>query len=500
MQWPDWITDTTTQWAVGVIFVPLLAFVIKKIFFTSLAKASDDSVSISDDSNENTIHSNNPTYKAKRDIYIHHNNGIPQKVVDRLEELLESKDIAIQDKDSKLREMACQFKELEERLAEQAKDNIVASKARELLQEGDIDGAQALFAHSLEQNMQLVSRQRKQAASDAFDLASIFELKLEYDEAESYFSQAVSLAPDNSHYLNSYGLLLKTKGDYGEAIRFYNMALEICINRNDYPNEASCYINLGTAWSCKGNYNKSIEYEDKGLDIFIKTLGENHPHTAECYNNLGETWRLKGDYDKAIEYSGKALAIKLKVLGHNHPSVAVSYNNLGLIWGDKGNHDKAIYFYEKSLDMSVKTLSEHDPSLAISYSNLGGAWVSKHEYKKAVELYEKALAIFLKTLGHKHPNVATAYNNLGENFRLLGQYNKSGECHEKALAIRLGLSSASHRDLAESYNSIGLLWYSKGVSDKATHYLNKALATSEAGLGNCHPITETIRKNIASIP
>jgi tetratricopeptide (TPR) repeat protein len=64
----------------------------------------------------------------------------------------------------------------------------------------------------------------------------------------------------------------------------------------------------------KGDYDKAIEYYKKSLSVKLKTLREDHPDIARSYADLGLKFLSKGDNDNAVEYFNKALAIQQKIL------------------------------------------------------------------------------------------------------------------------------------------------------------------------------------------
>ena len=149
---------------------------------------------------------NNTAVIAGRDINIHH--GVPQKVVDRLEELLQEKDIKLQDREGVIASWIQKYKELESQLASRTDD--MAKHAKSFLDDGKLEEAEQLFKQALTTDL-------KNAANNAHSLAQIKSLQLNYPEAETYYKQAVQLDPDNALYLNDLGLHLYTLGKYAEA-------------------------------------------------------------------------------------------------------------------------------------------------------------------------------------------------------------------------------------------------------------------------------------------
>ncbi len=84
-----------------------------------------------------------------------------------------------------------------------------------------------------------------------------------------------------------------------------------------HPQVAIRWNNLGGAWHAKGDYAQAIAYYEKALASDLKTFGPEHPHVARSWNNLGGAWHAKGDYDQAIAYYEKALKV-FKQLGLDH--------------------------------------------------------------------------------------------------------------------------------------------------------------------------------------
>jgi len=399
MQWPEWIKNNTTPWIIGTV-IATVAMIIPFLSFNPTPKTDDHPIQIHSDGN--MANSQKPVINGSDDA--------PQAVVDRLLKKLDNTFVALQDKNSKLQKMVRKYKVVEARLAQYSDTDDVAAKARELLQQGDLDGAEALFSQRLEKP----ASQQKQAASDAFELASIADIKLNYDKAKTHFRQAAQLEPDNSLYLSAYGSVLNALGQYGKAIEYYGKALAIDLKvlGDKHPKIASSYNNLALAWGHKGRYDKVIEYYGKALAINLEVLGDKHPKVARSYNSLGLAWDDKGQYDKAIEYYSRALTIDLGAFSDEYTNIAIRFKDFGLIWDDKGQYDKAIEYYGKALAINLEVFGDKHPMVARNYNNLALAWGHKDQYDRAIEYYGKALVIFELALGPDHPQTLSVRNNL----------------------------------------------------------------------------------------
>jgi tetratricopeptide (TPR) repeat protein len=134
--------------------------------------------------------------------------GVSAKVIEFLLKTLEEKDVAIQERDGKIKELAKKYKEIKERIDNRPSDNEFIVEAKKKLQEGDLEGAESLLLKSYNRHMEDVKAASKKAAEDAFELANLKELKIEYHEAKKYYEEAVRLDPENSVYLNDLGVIL----------------------------------------------------------------------------------------------------------------------------------------------------------------------------------------------------------------------------------------------------------------------------------------------------
>jgi tetratricopeptide (TPR) repeat protein len=87
-------------------------------------------------------------------------------------------------------------------------------------------------------------------------------------------------------------------------------------------------------------------------------------------HNLGWVYSALGDKNKAKEFLEKALEMYRKTLPDNHKSIADTLHNLGLVYSDLGDKIKAKEFYEKALEIYSKTLPENHPSIKRTLNNL----------------------------------------------------------------------------------------------------------------------------------
>ncbi len=324
---------------------------------------------------------------------------------DCLQELLKEKikDAGNADLEATLR----QFDKIYEFIAKQDKE------IQKKIDAGEFGEAEKLLLQSFDKNLQYKKKAEEdalqhteKAAGNAFLLAKLKELQLEYKEAKKYYEEAVRLSPNNSLYLNALGYILHDLGKYDEAIKYFQNALNIDLKAfgDNHPNIATRYNNIGAVSRELGKYNKAIDYYQKAISIALKTFGDNHPNIATTYNNIGTVLTTLNKYDEAIKCYQKALNIDLKIFGDNHPNIAATYNNIGAALQKSGEHKKAIKYFQKAEKIDLKTFGNNHPNIAATYNNLSNAYYSLRDYKKAIEYLQKAEKICMQFLGADHPN------------------------------------------------------------------------------------------------
>ncbi|CAF1395930.1 unnamed protein product [Rotaria sordida] len=205
------------------------------------------------------------------------------------------------------------------------------------------------------------------------------------------------------------GQLMLKVGHFNQAEELYN---ELLKNASSDSDRAHIYHQLGFLKGNKGQYQEAVAFYEKSLEIKRKTLSEDHPSLANTYNNIGLAYKNMGDYSKAVEFNKKTIKIKEKALSPNDPDLALSYNNIGGMYKNMGDYSKALEFYQNSHKILEKALPSNHPRLATSYNNIGLVYSNMGDYSKALEFYEKDLEITKKAMPPNHPDLATSYNNI----------------------------------------------------------------------------------------
>jgi tetratricopeptide (TPR) repeat protein len=163
---------------------------------------------------------------------------------------------------------------------------------------------------------------------------------------------------------------------------------------------------------------------------FTKT--DDRENLAISYSKLGEIYQALGDFDKSLEFYNKEVNLFEELYQSNPKSeslkngLAISYEKLGSIYQALGDFDKSLEFYNKQVNLFEELYQSNPKSeslkngLAISFGILGDLYIAKNDIEKAYEFGVKANNLFIELLNANNKNIETQ-NNLALSEMKLGQ-------------------------------------------------------------------------------
>ncbi len=273
------------------------------------------------------------------------------------------------------------------------------------------------------------------------DLKTIFEhMKNEYDDGDGETS------------LISFGLVLYEMGKVDEAEKYFHRLLNEL--PEDHVDVAGCLHNVGMATEAKGDYDSSLKYYQKSLEIMIRTLGLDHHHVAESHNCIGCVHLKRGDYKRALESFTLALTIFRKASVEDHPAVAGCSDNVGIIHEKQMNYSEALKYYQTALLVRQKILPANHPDLGSSYNNIGNLHRCLGSFDRALEHYDLSLKILSKSLPPLHPQVALTLNNIGNVYEDKRELKQALLYFQKAAAIYSHAFPPTHQAVIETEQNV----------------------------------------------
>jgi len=208
-----------------------------------------------------------------------------------------------------------------------------------------------------------------------------------------------------------------------EAIFYLNRSLERTDNTIE---KIPIYTNLGVAYEDKLDYEKSITYHSKVLNILSDTfiIQNKTIDKVRTLNNLGQTCRRYKRYKDAHRNFQTGLKLLKKFQPQNDIEKKEKkwfevcyYNNLGVLHTHWEKYGLALEYLNQIRKMDL-TASE----------------LAKQNYSKAIQSFKEYIVIKEQLLSNnKHIDKAIAYSNLGEAYYKQGIWQQALDNLQQAL-------------------------------------------------------------------
>jgi tetratricopeptide (TPR) repeat protein len=309
-------------------------------------------------------------------------------------------------------------------------------------------------------------------APDGYLMRALAEMNQQkFPDAEQDLTKAMGIAPGNSAPYVEMGNLYQLRKKYGEAIKFYQQALEKVPSATDAlqgimnaylaqkqpeqaiaaaraqvaksPTTGGFYDLLGTALfqrkdlkGAESAFRKAVELDSNNSDALLK-LGEvqvaqgsvnealalyqqsikDHPREIAFYILAGEMYESQKSWDQAKTMYQKALEIQ--------PDNPRASNNLAyLILQQGGNVDVALAM--------AQTARRGMPDSSNAADTLGWAYFQKVVYRSAIDMFQESLRLNERLGAGDDP---TVHYHLGLAYEKVNQPAQARQQMERVLKI-----------------------------------------------------------------
>ena len=289
---------------------------------------------------------------------------------------------------------------------------------------GDNQGALAILEQLLAQVPDDATAQQR--------IAQIQLSSRDWDALAATAERIVATRPNHplGYYLK--GLQLQQQDDQGEAMRFFQRALELKADAIE-PALALAQSQL------------SLGMLDEARQTVARVLTGN-PNNLAALTMLGEIHLVAGDVDRAQATLEEAVRF--------HPTSPRAYVRLTQLWVERGNWDAA----SNTLDQGIEATGRNGYLLlqnALLLDEIG-------ERDAAIQAYKELLARF--------PDALVVVNNLAV---LFADQVDDPAALEQALELALRLKDS---DIPEFLDTLGWVYYQRGEYVLALPHLEKAVA------------------------
>lgn len=223
------------------------------------------------------------------------------------------------------------------------------------------------------------------------EISSKYELT-DFKMSHKYVDRALTEA----EHSNSNKILAKTYlyagytnfnlGLYEQSTKYYIKYLNIEKSNNNTIGIANAMVNIAAIKLKLKEFKAGEQYLLDALTIYnneIKKNPKNIPYVqlVSVYNNLGIVQQNFKQYDKAIEYYNKGIAI-LKRTTISQDLITKLYNNLGIIYLEQKLFSDALSSFNQALNIRINLNDKQGQ--ASTYSNLATYYFATKDTAKAI--------------------------------------------------------------------------------------------------------------------
>ncbi|WP_299463779.1 tetratricopeptide repeat protein [uncultured Microscilla sp.] len=264
------------------------------------------------------------------------------------------------------------------------------------------------------------------------------------------------------------GILYKTIGEYDKSLESYNKGLELRKKHNKTKDISYILVNMGEVYLAQKNYSESLKSFSQSLKM--KEAKKDTARMLAVLGHLNDLYRAMKDYRRTggiMEkmYKLRQESSKFKLTEENKREF---FKELSMVYYKAENFEK-VYFYQSKLLTLYK--GEADERLkAQSLFNLGMCSEKLQRRSEAIDYYQKSYKI-LKKLDDKEAMAQVAYN-MASSYNELKNYMKAIEQLKNTLAIREELQQK--KMIIVISNDIAQLYIQQKKYKEAIPYLKKA--------------------------
>ena len=184
--------------------------------------------------------------------------------------------------------------------------------------------------------------------------------------------------------------------------------------------------NIGMACKALGQYAEARKNYQEALDIRTAVLGAGHPDVAATLNNLGVLYEDLNNHTLALQHHIAAAEIRKNALGAAHPDYAASLYNRARIHSQLKDYEQALSLHRQALDIRLRVFGPEGLPVATSNEAMAGVYADMKQYADAEKMYLPAAAIYRKKLGLYSEAYAMALYNLSTLYTSWKLYDKAG--------------------------------------------------------------------------
>jgi signal transduction histidine kinase len=251
--------------------------------------------------------------------------------------------------------------------------------------------------HFTEANKVAIATNNKMNQSDClYGIGYTHQRRNNYQEALDFFQQSIDLAEnfpediDPSKIARVYtqiSSIYQVLGDYKKAFDNQMQSLLICEKNNILIVIANAQYNLGTIFFYQNQFERAREHYEKAKVICDQLEEERFSYS--CLAALGSVNERLGEYKKSLEYNNKSLELAIKL--NYKTGIAYSKGNIAVNYLNVNNFAIAEKYCKEAI--SIKLDLEDSYGAIGSKIDLSKVYINWNKPREAIIVLEQALEL-----------------------------------------------------------------------------------------------------------
>jgi tetratricopeptide (TPR) repeat protein len=240
-----------------------------------------------------------------------------------------------------------------------------------------------------------------------------------------------------AHTLNNLGTAYRQLGQFGEAEKAYERALQLIsrLHGRDQPGSHFIVINLALLRMHLGKWKLALEDATRTAAMLRRRLGEDDLDYAAAISAQSLIRFNMGDYYQAERLARRVSAIRERKLGRDHPETPKTLNNLGeIVLAQNRPAEAEKLFTEGYRVLSASPSDQHIDTYTVN--NLATVRLVQRRSTGVAELLENAVVNINHTQKSHHPYALRVNENLASAYLQSGRFREA-EVQIKATLARL---------------------------------------------------------------
>ncbi len=257
------------------------------------------------------------------------------------------------------------------------------------------------------------------------------------------------------------------QGKYIDAVKTWQLALDVFKLIGDKTGEANMLSNQGAVYFNQGDEAKSLELHLQSLKM-SEDIGDTL-RILTSLTNIGAVYLNKpATYQKALEYFLRSYKLSLAI--NDTYSIGTSTANLGETYYKMGDDATALVY----LNQSVKAY-EGTEDLPYSLNYIGRVYTRQKEFEKAIKTHIEAFEISKKL--DTRLDMTQSIVGLGQAYAAKGDIASSIAAYRQAIEIGKPLNAVT--EIKDAYQGLSTAYAEQSDYNNAFKYQDLLLAIKD---------------------